>query len=412
MAAVMVVSAFSGVPVSAVRTVDDIKAEQEALSEKQEELKSEISRLESEAATSLEYQKKLEEEITLVQEQITTTSENIKELDASIVELEKKVKVSEEKYRDVFEQLKDRIKAIYKTGNVGTLEILFNSESLKDYSIRAELMKNMTRHDKELMETINTQLKETEAEREELKKQKTVVGDLKKSLESKNEELEGLEAKNEETIEKLKENKVLTEQTLEESYGYGDDLANEMAAIIASMSKPKPTPAPTPTPEPNPADPEEPTEPENPTDPENPEPTPTPEPDPAPDPGDDYINFQWPCQGYSYISAGWMGYPGHKGMDLAANYGTPITAAASGTVIMANSTDDWGYSWGYYVSIFHNSTYSTLYAHCSSLAVSNGQYVEAGQVIAYVGSTGNSTGNHLHFEVYENGTRVDPGQFF
>ena len=107
-----------------------------------------------------------------------------------------------------------------------------------------------------------------------------------------------------------------------------------------------------------------------------------------------------------------MGYPGHKGMDLAANYGTPITAAASGTVIMANSTDDWGYSWGYYVSIFHNSTYSTLYAHCSSLAVSNGQYVEAGQVIAYVGSTGNSTGNHLHFEVYENGTRVDPGQFF
>ena len=107
-----------------------------------------------------------------------------------------------------------------------------------------------------------------------------------------------------------------------------------------------------------------------------------------------------------------MGYPGHKGLDMAADYGTPIYAAESGTVMMANSSDPWGYSWGYYVSIFHNGTYSSLYAHCSSLAVSTGDYVEKGQVIGYVGSTGNSTGNHLHFEVYQNGDRVDPAQFF
>ena len=61
--------------------------------------------------------------------------------------------------------------------------------------------------------------------------------------------------------------------------------------------------------------------------------------------------------------------------------------------------------------IAHNSVYSTLYAHCSSLAVTSGQYVERGQVIAYVGNTGNSFGNHLHFEVYEYGTRVDPAPF-
>ena len=143
-----------------------------------------------------------------------------------------------------------------------------------------------------------------------------------------------------------------------------------------------------------------------------PEPTPEPTPTPTPEPSVPSINFSWPCPGYSYISAGWMGYPGHKGLDMAAAYGTPIYAAESGSVMMANKTDEWGYSWGYYVSIYHNSTYSTLYAHCSSVVVNSGQWVEKGQLIAYVGSTGNSTGNHLQFEVYENGTRVDPMKFF
>ena len=66
---------------------------------------------------------------------------------------------------------------------------------------------------------------------------------------------------------------------------------------------------------------------------------------------------------------------------------------------------------GYYVLIYHNGTYSTRYAHLSSVAVSTGQYVTAGTVIGYEGDTGNVTGPHLHFEVYENGTRVNPAQF-
>ena len=86
-------------------------------------------------------------------------------------------------------------------------------------------------------------------------------------------------------------------------------------------------------------------------------------------------------------------------------------AAESGTVIEANNYDSWGYSWGYYVLIYHNGTYTTRYAHMSSLIVSAGQYVEKGQIIGYEGATGNVTGPHLHFEVYQNGTRVDPMQF-
>jgi murein DD-endopeptidase MepM/ murein hydrolase activator NlpD len=102
----------------------------------------------------------------------------------------------------------------------------------------------------------------------------------------------------------------------------------------------------------------------------------------------------------------------HGGIDIACAEGTPILAAADGTVIVANSTDSWGGSYDYYVKIQHNDTYSTLYAHCSAIAVTNGQTVVKGQVIAYVGSTGNSSGNHLHFEVYQNGERTDPQAYF
>ena len=119
----------------------------------------------------------------------------------------------------------------------------------------------------------------------------------------------------------------------------------------------------------------------------------------------------WPLPGVSYVSAGWNGYPGHKGMDIAGPWGTPIVAAADGQVIEANNYDSWGYSWGYYVLIYHNGTYSTRYAHMSSLTVTSGQYVTAGTIIGYEGETGNAYGAHLHFEVYENGTRVNPAQF-
>jgi murein DD-endopeptidase MepM/ murein hydrolase activator NlpD len=83
-----------------------------------------------------------------------------------------------------------------------------------------------------------------------------------------------------------------------------------------------------------------------------------------------------------------------------------------GVVTYANSTDIWGGSYGYYVKIQHDSTYTTLYAHASKIAVINGQEVKKGQVIAFVGSTGNSTGNHLHWEIQKNGVQTNPLDYF
>ena len=131
--------------------------------------------------------------------------------------------------------------------------------------------------------------------------------------------------------------------------------------------------------------------------------------------------FTWPIPGYNRITSEWN--PGrvhpilgivklHDGMDISnwGIYGKPIVAAYSGTVAIADSSNSTtGY--GYYVRIDHGVGVATLYAHCSALAVSAGQQVSAGQVIGYVGSTGYSTGAHLHFSVFVKGQSVNPRDY-
>ena len=102
----------------------------------------------------------------------------------------------------------------------------------------------------------------------------------------------------------------------------------------------------------------------------------------------------------------------HTGTDIACAEGTPILAAADGVVTVANGLDNWGGSYGYYIQIDHGGGLETLYAHCSSICVTTGQQVQAGQVIGYVGHTGRATGSHLHFEIHINKIRKDAMSYF
>ena len=130
--------------------------------------------------------------------------------------------------------------------------------------------------------------------------------------------------------------------------------------------------------------------------------------------------FSWPLQEAGTITSafgyrtdpinGSVSY--HSGVDIGMPSGTPILAAAYGTVTITNSTDSWGGGYGYYVKIKHNDTFDTLYAHCSKICVINGQQVKKGQVIGYVGTTGRSTGPHLHFEVWKNDSRTNALDYF
>lgn len=113
-----------------------------------------------------------------------------------------------------------------------------------------------------------------------------------------------------------------------------------------------------------------------------------------------------PISGIITTRFGSRGY-GHRGLDVAAPSGTPIKAAAAGTI----TTAGWNNSYGYMLIVSHGNGVQTVYAHCSQLIATNGQSVAQGQVIGKVGSTGNSTGPHLHFEIRVNGVLQDPQNY-
>ena len=124
--------------------------------------------------------------------------------------------------------------------------------------------------------------------------------------------------------------------------------------------------------------------------------------------------YVWPCPGYSRVSSGYgnrvcpfHGQEFHDGIDLAAASGTPILAFGPGTVTMSG----WNGGYGNYISIDHGGGLMSFYGHCSALYVSKGATVKAGQKIAAVGTTGSSTGNHLHFGMHKNGSPVNPQSY-
>ena len=119
------------------------------------------------------------------------------------------------------------------------------------------------------------------------------------------------------------------------------------------------------------------------------------------------LSFRRPLNS-SRVSAGYLGYPGHRGIDFPSPQGTPVMAAESGTVTTVLYSNK---SYGNRVIIDHGNGISTLYGHNSSISVSLGQKVSKGQTIAGVGSTGRSTGNHVHFEIRINGKPINPTSY-
>ena len=403
------------------QTVEEIEARQNALAEKKADLESQLAALEEDESDKEAEQALLSEKIDTVRTQISTATENIDTLNDSITALEESLASAEAEIADTMELLKKRLCALYSAGStVSTLEILFNAESLHDFSMRMEMVSGITRHDKMLIDQVSAYMEETAAQREELEKEKTALADEKKLLESSQAELTELEEENSALLKEIRAEKGETAEQIERTEAEENALANKMAVLIAQMqqqeaanaARPTPTPTPVPevepTPTPTPVPEVEPT----PVPTVKPTPTPTPVPDTSAPSYDSSESFSWPLPGYGHGSiTQYFGNNGHKGLDIGAPEGTPIVASRSGTVMIANNYDSWGDSWGYYVSIYHDSTYSTLYAHMSSVAAYEGQWVNKGDIIGYVGNTGNSFGNHLHFEVYQNGTRVDPSQF-
>ena len=388
--------------------ISEIKEKQAQNEAEAEELNAQLESLRSETADAQAYQETLVAQIENYQESIDLARERIDELNSSISTLEDEIEKADAEYADTFEQLKVRHNALYTSGGeLTTLEILLDSTSLYDFSVRSEAIQGVTRHDKQLMEEIKAYMLQTQEQRDELSVQKEELAEQKKDLESKQSELQVLEEENQRLIEELQLQSAEAENLIAENEAESQDYLAQLDSLIAQRSEQAAR--------------EEAERQQALENQQN-------QGGGSSDAGSSSsgssgssgssndssvlntgnLSFSWPLAGYGYGSiTQYYGNNGHMGLDVGIPYGTPIYAAESGQVISA----EYHWSWGNNVLIWHNGTYSTRYAHCSSLAVSAGEYVQKGQVIGYAGSTGNSTGNHLHFEVYQNGSRVDPLNF-
>lgn len=369
-------------------SLTELQQEQAKLEQEQEENDAKLASLKADQSKQQEYKDALDAQMQNLQSQIDGLNTQINGLDASIEEKNTAIAEKQKNIDEDVETLKERLCAIYMMGDASTLEILLQSESVIDMAQKVELLNIITEHDTKLIAQLTADMESIADEKAEIESEKEQVAAARTELESKGSELASVQAEAERVLEELNQSVASVQaesdriaeekaQASAEIDQWWKDYYAQLAAQNNSSS--------------------------------------------GSSGGSSsgsigsggYVstgNFTWPVPGFTNISCGYSS--GHKAIDISGGgrtiYGTPIVAADSGKVVTAT----YHYSYGNYVMIDHGGGYSTLYAHASSLAVSAGQTVTKGQTIAYVGSTGNSTGPHLHFEVRVNGNRQNPFNWF
>lgn len=427
-------------PVSALAdTMDEIRARQEELRSENDELEARLSSLRADEAQLQEYQSALQEKIGLTERKIDESREAITLMDLEIDTLERKLARTQAEYQSTIDLFAQRLRALYRAGGngVSTLEILLNAESFTDFTMKSAMISAVTRHDQELVDRLEEYAERTREDRESIQAMREQEAQLKKDQELAQRELTGLYTENDAVIADLEAQQIVTreeiaaneeedaaleaevqdmirrkneeEQRRREEEAAAAEAARRAAEEAARRAAEEAAARRQAEENESGGDDgtftneggEEYEEPGRET----------------PEVNVDYtelgthegFNPCWPLPGVSVSNI--TGHYGdmysngaHNGLDIGASYGTPIVAAQAGEVISA----EFHWSWGNNVLIWHNSTYATRYAHMSAIAVSAGQYVEQGQIIGYVGSTGYAFGNHLHFEVYKDAVRVAP----
>ena len=369
--AVLIVSA----PITsyADSTLDHLNDQYEQLENQQQAIKDKLSATKTEKEKQEAIRSSLTSQITTTQQQITLLDNKINYLQNDIAEKEQKI---EELSAEVLEQqdlFMKRIRSIYKS-SVGTsmLGMVFGVDSLGSYLSYGKYLSRISEHDSTLLQTLADNIAELRELQQQMQVEKEDLADTKVTAESKKASLTSQKTEVESTLQDIKkmEQEYLADQAAiqKEMQQIQADIDAIYAAAAGSGSQV------------------------------------------------DYstTGFIYPIKGYTYISSyyGWRfnNTDYHTGVDFPAPANTPIRASASGTVIYVRTGAGYGRNWGYgnYLIVDHGGGFSTLYAHCTSVAVSVGDTVTKGQTIAYVGTTGWSTGYHLHFEIRRNGAHTNP----
>ena len=376
MAAVMCVAVLAvsaPVPAYADSTLDHLNGQYSELEKQQQAIKDKLNKTKTEKQKQEAIRKNLTNQITTTQKQITLLDNKISYLQNDIADKEQRInELSAEvvQQQDLFMK---RIRSIYKT-SVGTsmLGMVFGVDSLGSYLSYGKYLSRISEHDSALLQTLSDNIEELRTLQAQMQAEKEDLADTKVTAESKKASLTSQKTEVESTLQDIKK---LEQEYMADQAAVEKEMKQIQADIDAIYAS-------------------------------------------AAGSGSqvDYsgTGFIYPVKGYTYISSyyGWRfnntNY--HTGVDFPAPANTPIRASASGTVIYVRTGAGYGRAWGYgnYVIVDHGGGFSTLYAHCTSIPVSVGDTVTKGQTIAYVGTTGWSTGYHLHFEIRRNGAHTNP----
>lgn len=329
----------------------------------------------SEKIAALDYQIQMTRaELKATQQVIDTLTDDI---DQKQQELEQTIRTLDEK-QELFET---RIRVMYESGDTSYMEVLLNSQSFSDMLDNMEIVSQIMDYDKQIVQeykdlkaSIESQKAELESDRQEKQDHADNLEQAYEDIEAQKKEYKALKAKVDSDIalKKAEAERMLQEQ--EQINNEIEELSRQEAASSSASSG-------------------------------------------GGGGGKVYSgSLTWPCPSYSNISSpyGYRTHPisgtrkFHKGVDIAASSGNSVIAAASGTVVKSYFSS----SYGNYIVVSHGGGMMTGYAHLNRRMVSAGQSVAAGQQIGTVGSTGNSTGPHLHFEVYVNGSTTNPMNYF
>ncbi len=383
--------------------VDEIKQQQAALEQKSAEYEAILNEKNAEVEKQQEYVDAIVGKVETVTKEIQLSHEKINALDKQIDEKSEQIAKKNAEIEANMDILRQRIKTIYMAGDVSSLEIILGAKDFNDFLDKVQLVKSVSAHDEELINEIQGQLDLISAEKAALESDKVELEAEEKNLKAKQDELNKLLEENKETLATLQEESddvlhqlTLTEDQisqldseLQEYYRQQQAQQQQQQQQGGSSSGGSAPPAPS-------------------------------RPSVKPPASGGYV---WPCPGHHNLTSmfeEWRGYYNHGALDIADGgiMGATVVAAAGGTVVATCTScpHNWGkyYScgcgggYGNYVWINHGNGKETVYAHLTSVAVSTGQYVSAGQYLGTVGSTGHSTGAHLHYETRYNGVKYDP----
>jgi murein DD-endopeptidase MepM/ murein hydrolase activator NlpD len=375
--------------------LEDANSESEELKSGLEDTKEAIGALSDKKSNIESYVEELDEQLGSITDRMKEISSHIEDKELEIEETTKELQKAEEEEKEQYESMKKRIKFMYENGNIAYIELILQSRSLSELLNAAEYIKKISEYDRDmLIKFKETKLYVAET-KENLEKEQVELEELKAETETKQEEVSGLIDEKSTQIAKY-ESDILSAKELEEDYEADIKAQNEViAALEASVAAKKA------------------------------EIKKLQEAEVAANSSQtssvnitttyDGGTFTWPCPSSTTISSEYgnrlhpvLGVNKfHNGIDIAASSGSSIVAAYTGTVVGAGYNS----SMGNYVMIDHGDGLYTIYMHASALYVSTGQNVTKGETIAAVGSTGRSTGPHLHFGVRLNGSYVNPHSY-